>query len=353
MKLTTSTADVGCPGAGNWVAVGMWDGVHLGHQAIITALVAAARAAGGQAVVVGFDPHPMAVLRPEVAPLYLQTVAERAAVLAALGVDVHLVIPFTPDFAARSPEWFVDQVLVGELCARAVMVGFNFTFGRGGRGTAQTLTDLCARHGVPVRVFAPVRVAGETVSSTAIRYLLAAGQVDRAAEMLGRPFTLSGTVVRGDQRGRTLGYPTANLALAPGRQLPAPGVYAVRVAVLPPGRDWVPPGEPGVPAWPGVLNLGRRPTFRGEDLRCEVHLLDFAGDLYGRRLQVEFVHRLREERAFAGPAELVDQIRRDAALARQVLGAPERSGPAGGGGPGGPRGYGQPPGGGPGQGAGP
>lgn len=319
MELLTEAADVACVGAGNWVAIGNWDGVHVGHQAIISALVSEAHAAGGRAVVVGFDPHPMAVLRPAHAPRLLQTVPERAAVLAALGVDVHLTIPFTAEYAARTAESFVDETLIRDLCARRVMVGFNFTFGRGGKATARTLTDLCARHGVPVRVFDPVRVAGETVSSTAVRYALEAGEVTRAQELLGRPYSLVGEVVHGDKRGRRIGFPTANLALAAGRQLPAAGVYAVRAALLPPGAACLPPGAPGASYMGGMLNLGLRPTFGGQELRCEVHLFDFQGEIYGRRLQVEFIERLRGERAFSGIDALVAQIRQDEEAARRIL----------------------------------
>ncbi|MFO7173242.1 MAG: bifunctional riboflavin kinase/FAD synthetase [Bacillota bacterium] len=323
MLLVHATAAVPPSPGGNWVAIGHWDGVHRGHQAIIRNLVAGARAAGGQAVVMGFHPHAMAVLRPTEAPRQLQTVPERAETLAALGVDVHLVLPFTRELADTPPEEFVDEVLIRGLRARHVMVGFNFTFGRGGEGTAETLRELCRRHGVPVTVCPPLRVGGETVSSTLVRYLLAAGEVERAGELLGRPYSLSGTVVPGDRRGRLLGFPTANLALAEGRQLPGEGVYAVRVRVLPPDRHYLPPpGWPGDgegPVYGGMANIGRRPTFGGEEVRVEVHLLDFCGDLYGQRLQVEFIARLRPERAFSGPEALRAQLEADAAASRAIL----------------------------------
>lgn len=319
MELVRSVEQVPRHPDGNRVAIGMWDGVHLGHQSILRALVESARAAGGQSVVMGFDPHPMALLRPEEAPRHLQTVEERADVLAALGLDVHLVIPFTREFADLTADQFVDRILIGDLCARQVMVGFNFTFGRGGRGTAATLVELCARHGVEVRVFEPVRLGGETVSSTAVRYLLAAGEVGRAGELLGRPFALSGEVVPGDRRGRRLGFPTANLNTAAGRQLPAPGVYAVRVTLLPSGRHAVLPEEGGVTRYGGMLNLGTRPTVGGSGLRVEVHLFGFQGDLYGRRLQVEFVRRLRAERAFPDLDALARQLHQDERDARAAL----------------------------------
>lgn len=319
MQLVSAPSDVPPSPGGNWVAIGMWDGVHLGHQSILSALVGAAREGGGQSVVMGFHPHPMAVLRPDEAPRHLQTVEERADVLAAMGVRVHLVLPFTRELAGLEAREFVDRILLGELGARQVMVGFNFTFGRGGRGTAATLQELCGRRGVDVRIFEPVRVGGETVSSTAVRYLLAAGEVGRAAELLGRPFAVSGEVVPGDRRGRQIGFPTANLATSPGRQLPAPGVYAVRVTLLPPGRHAALPAEEGLARYGGMLNLGTRPTVGGTELRLEAHLFDFRGDLYGQRLQVEFLRRLRPERAFPDVDALARQLRQDEEASRAVL----------------------------------
>lgn len=327
MYLVDSPDGVPVVPGGNWVAIGHWDGVHRGHQAIIRALVEGARAGGGQSVVMGFHPHAMVILRPQDAPRQLQTVPERAETLAALGVDVHLVMPFNLELAGTPAETFVEEILLGRLAARHVFVGFNFTFGQGGKGTAETLRDLCARRGVPVTICPPFRLAGETVSSTLVRYLLAAGEVGRAAEFLGRPFSLGGEVVHGDKRGRLLGFPTANLALASGRQLPAEGVYAARVQILPPDRHYLPPvawpENTGLraagPSFGGMVNIGRRPTFAGEELRVEVHLLDFDGDLYGRRLQVEFIARLRPERPFTGAEALVAQLRADAAATRAVL----------------------------------
>lgn len=321
MQLVTDPAGVPRHPGGNYIAIGKWDGMHLGHQSIVRALVAAARAGGGQSVVVGFHPLPMAVLRPAEAPAVLQLLEERCVVLGALGVDVHLVIPFTMDLAATPAETFAETVLIRQLGARAVMVGFNHTFGRGGQGTARTLQEIGARHGVPVHVFEPVRLGGETVSSTAVRYLLASGDLAAAGEMLGRPFALTGTVVAGDKRGRLLGFPTANLNLAPGRQLPATGVYAVSVATLPPGLHAVLPDQ-SAGRHGGMLNLGYRPTFQGRSLRCEVHLLDFSGDLYGQRLQVDFIGRIRSEQAFAGVDALAAQLRQDEADARRLLAAP-------------------------------
>lgn len=324
MDLLTSATAIPRQGTGNLVAIGKWDGVHLAHQAVIAALVAEARQSGGQAVVMGFHPLPMAVLRPDSAPLMLQTLPERAEVLAAMGVDIHLAMPFSETFSAMSPEEFVSDVLVAQLQAKKVMVGFNHTFGRGGKGTAETLSRLCAVHGIPVRVFEPVRIDGENVSSSEIRLYVAAGEMQRAARLLGRPYSLTGLVVEGDKRGRQIGYPTANVALAAARQLPLHGVYAARVTLF---------EEPSVcngatpchvvprsgARYDAMLNLGHRPTFAGTELRCEAHLFDFSGDLYGSEVQVEFVQRLRGEQNFTGIDHLKAQLKADEADARACL----------------------------------
>lgn len=326
MDLISTCAEVPRRGTGNLVAIGKWDGVHLAHQSVITALVAAAREMGGQSVVMGFHPLPMVILRPDAAPPILQTLEERAETLSALGVDVHLALPFDRALADMTPEAFVRAVLVGQLQARRVMVGFNFTFGRGGRGTAETLKHLCAEHGVPVEVFHPVRIGGENVSSTEVRFSVASGEVERATALLGRPFSVVGMVVGGDKRGRTIGYPTANLNLAERRQLPAGGVYVAQVTILGGQGACFGPLPCQVvprtgPVYGGMLNLGRRPTFNGTGLRCEVHLFDYSGDLYGRELRVEFLQRLRGEQAFAGIEALKAQLARDEADARSYLAA--------------------------------
>lgn len=325
MELYAVAREVPRRGTGNLVAIGKWDGVHLGHQAIIGALVAEARRTGGQSVVMGFHPHPMAVLRPDEAPAMLQTLQERAEVLAGMEVDVHLAMPFNATFAGMTPEEFVRDVLVSDLNAKLVIVGFNFTFGRGGRGTAETLKELCDGYGIPVRVMAPVREDGESVSSTEVRLYVAEGHMERAAGLLGRPFSVNGTVVQGDRRGRTIGYPTANIALAQGRQLPSTGVYVAEVTVL----EQPACCEGGVlpctvsprtgARFGAMLNLGWRPTFQGRDLRCEAHLFDYQGDLYGRELRIDFLHRLRGEKAFQGIDGLVAQLREDEVAARAYL----------------------------------
>ena len=324
MELLASVNDLALTGAGNQVAIGKWDGVHMAHQAILSDLVAGARTTGGQSVVMGFHPYPMAVLWPDKAPPMLQTLGERAEVLASMGVDVHLAMPFDAAFAAMSPEQFVDEVLVSGLRASSVMVGFNFTFGRGGKGTAATLKQLCEARSIPVRIFDPVRIDGENVSSTEVRLYVAEGNMERAARLLGRPYAITGAVLHGDQRGRLIGFPTANIAVGERRQLPAGGVYVARVTLLEGTAPTVQQLPRQVelrtgPAFGGMLNLGWRPTFDGRDLRCEVHLFDFAGDLYGREVRVEFLHRLREEQPFAGIEALKAQLTADEAAARAYL----------------------------------
>ncbi|HYG58197.1 MAG TPA: bifunctional riboflavin kinase/FAD synthetase [Symbiobacteriaceae bacterium] len=324
MELCAAAGSVPKRGTGNLVAIGKWDGVHMAHQALIRILVDEARQGGGQSVVMGFHPHPMVVIRPELAPAMLQTLEERAEVLAALGVDVYLAIPFDASFANMPPEEFVRDVLVRDLNARRVIVGYNFTFGRGGLATADTLRSLCNAVGIPVEVMPPVREDGESVSSSEVRLYVAEGDMERASNLLGRPFAVTGTVVSGDKRGRTIGFPTANLKLLPGRMLPVTGVYAARATVLESrplcwGTDCCPVTPRSGPVYGGMLNLGWRPTFHGQDLRCEVHLFDFKGDLYGKELKVEFLHRLRGEQQFQGIGALTAQLKADEAEARAYL----------------------------------
>src|SRR5215470_1108326 len=287
------------------VALGVFDGVHLGHRAILGAAVAHARATGAPALVCTFETHPMEVLQPERAPLPITTLDERLDLIAACGVDGTVVLSFTRELAAVEPEAFVKDVLVDRLAARQVVVGFNHRFGRAARGDAALLRELGARMGFNVDVVAPLTVDGVPVSSTAIRTALGRGDVDAAARMLGRPYTLPGTVVAGAGRGRTLGFPTANVA--PGRPvLVAPGVYACTFEV-------------GGQARRAVVNVGVRPTFGEATLAVEAYLLDFSGDLYGQTVRLTFVSRVREERRFPSVDALRAQIADDVETARRRL----------------------------------
>jgi riboflavin kinase/FMN adenylyltransferase len=287
------------------VALGVFDGVHLGHRAILGAAVAHARAAGSPALACTFEPHPMEVLQPDRAPRPITTPDERLDLIAACGIDGTVVLEFTRELAAVEPEAFVKDVLVDRLAARQVVVGFNHRFGRGARGDAALLRDLGSRLGFSVDVIEPLTVDGVPVSSTAIRAALGRGDLDAAARMLGRPYTLPGTVVAGAGRGRTLGFPTANVA--PDRPvLVAAGVYACTVEVGGQRRQ-------------AVVNVGVRPTFGEEALAVEAYLFDFSGDLYGQTIRLSFVSRVREERRFSSVDALRAQIADDVETARKRL----------------------------------
>lgn len=285
------------------VALGVFDGIHLGHRAILAAAVGEARRHGLVALACTFEPHPLEVLQPARAPLPLTTLEERLALIAETGIDATVIVAFTPEVAALEPETFVRDVLVGALKARDVVVGFNHRFGRGARGDAALLEALGPRLGFRAHVVAPLSVDGIPVSSSEVRQALQAGDLERAARLLGRPYSVEGEVVRGAGRGRTLGFPTANVKTH--RPLPLPaGVYACRAFL-------------GADRYPAVINVGVRPTFGETELLVEAHLLDFSGDLYGRRLRLAFLRRLREERKFPDVEALRRQIALDVAAARE------------------------------------
>jgi len=288
------------------LTLGNFDGVHLGHGAILARARAEASAREGCLVVLTFHPHPAAVLAPGHAPERLQSLHERLVCFAAAGADVAVVQRFTPAFAAIDAEAFVRTYLCRHLRLRHVVVGHRVSFGRGRAGSAATLTALGASSGFSVESLGPVSVDGEEVSSTSVRAAIAAGAMARSARLLGRAYALRGRVVVGDRRGRTLGFPTANLHLPGGMMLPPDGVYAAWTET--------PRGRFGV-----ALNIGVRPTFAGRRRTVEAHLLDFDGDLYGRWLRLELVERLRGEERFADVAALRRAIAGDIRLAREVL----------------------------------
>jgi riboflavin kinase/FMN adenylyltransferase len=290
------------------LTLGNFDGVHLGHQAIVRRAVERARAAGGEAVALTFEPHPLAVLAPERAPPLLGSLHDRLARLRELGIDLTILQRFTRDFAALDPGAFVEDFLLRHLELIQVVVGYNVNFGRRRAGSAETMQALGPRLGFGVEVVGPVEAGGEQVSSTVLREVLQGGDMPRARRLLGRPYALRGRVVVGDRRGRTLGFPTANLHLHPDLLVPPDGVYAVGVEVQ--GGRYL-----------GVLNVGVRPTFAGRQRTVEVHVLDFEGDLYRCWMVVHVVKRLRGETAFAGPEALRAAIAADVARARRVLGA--------------------------------
>ncbi len=285
------------------LTIGNFDGVHLGHQALLATVVQRAAALGAPAAAYTFHPSPAEVLRPEAAAPRLQTIEERLAGLAACGLDEIVVECFDAEFAKLDAATFATRVLGDALRAQEVIVGWDFRFGRDRGGDASALQAALP---VPVTQFGPWRVGEEVVSSSRIRKHIGEGDVASAARLLGRPYTITGPVVHGDQRGRTIGFPTANVAVRPTAVWPAFGVYAVRARC-------------GDQRWGGVANLGVRPTFGVKAPALEVHLFDAAVDLYGATLEVAFVEHLRGEQRFDGPAALVAQIRRDAEAARSLL----------------------------------
>jgi riboflavin kinase/FMN adenylyltransferase len=291
------------------IALGNFDGCHRGHAAIVAQARARAMEVSGEAVVYTFWPHPVAVLHPQRAPAMILSLAERLARLRDLGVDGVVLRRFTRSFAALEPERFVEDVLVGGLGTRAVVVGANVNFGKDRRGTPDLLVSLGERLGFGVDVVPAVVEQEQTVSSSAIRRLIEAGDVVSVARLLGRALTVKGRVWRGARRGATLGFPTANL-FPRGGMLPPDGVYAVRVG-------W----EGEAVLRPGVANLGCNPTFGVLRRRLEVHLFDFEGDLYDRTLRVAFLERLRGEERFSSVDALVAQIRSDVDRARRILAA--------------------------------
>jgi riboflavin kinase/FMN adenylyltransferase len=287
------------------LTLGNFDGVHRGHQAILARVVEAARTAGGEAVAFTFHPHPVAVLRPDRAPPLITSLRDRVALMAAAELDVLVLQHFTPSFAEISAEDFVERFMVERLGATRVVVGHSVSFGHGRRGDATLLTELGTRFGFAVEVVGPVRVDGHDVSSSAVRRAIDAGDVSLARTLLGRPHRLGGWVERGRQRGAAIGFPTANVHVRAG-MWPPDGVYAVRVQ----HRDrWI----------DGVANIGTNPTFGAAPRTLEAHLFDFDADLYGERLRVAFIERLRGEVTFPSVEALVAQIARDADEARALL----------------------------------
>ncbi len=291
------------------VSVGVFDGVHRGHRAVLEVVRAEAAARGVRSVALVIAPHPLTILAPERAPLRLTSLDTRLRLLAHAGIDVPAVWPFTAETARLTPTEFLDAVAARYPLA-ALVVGPDHALGHQRTGTRDVLADLGAARGFAVRAVEPLVLEGEPVSSTRIRRLVAAGDLDGADRLLGWPYAIEGLVVTGDGRGRTLGYPTANLAIDPGSLLPPDGIYAVRVDGAREGA-----GDPVI----GAMSIGVRPTFVTDGRRTvEVFLLDFQGDLVGRTLRVTLLERLREERRFADAAALVAQIDEDVARTRAV-----------------------------------
>lgn len=282
------------------VALGNFDGVHQGHRRLLNRLVETAAQLNATPAVFTFDPHPMQVIKPERSPLLLMNKQDKLDMIASLGVEVLFCHPFTREFAQMSPESFVRDVLVNELGIKGLLVGFNYSFGKGGHGNPELLAKFANEYNFYLEIIPPVIMAGHQVSSTMIRGLLLEGRVDEASNFLGyKPF-IRGTVVTGEKRGRQIGFPTANMDIPQGILIPDTGVYAVRVKCN--EKNFM-----------GVANIGFKPTFHPDrpQKNIEVHIIDFAEDIYDQTILIEFTRRIRPEIKFDSVHHLVRQINND------------------------------------------
>ncbi len=301
------------------VAIGNFDGVHRGHQALLAACRSEAERQGCPFVALTFEPHPRRVFNPDTPPFRLTPFRSRVRRLRAAGVEALFCLRFNQALYGRAAEDFVRDVMVDGLGVRHVVVGYDFVFGRQRGGDVEFLQRAGETYGFGVTVLEPVTHGDDVCSSTIVRVNLESGRVRRAAELMGNWWEVEGRVRGGDQRGRTLGFPTLNLHLDADALKPSLGVYAVHVSIV---------GKEGGETWrPGAANLGRRPTFDGTGVVLEVHILDYSGDLYGRRVRVAFVEHIRPERKFDGLEALKAQIDADCGAARGILALPE-NGPA-------------------------
>ncbi len=297
------------------VTIGAFDGVHVAHRALISGAVMRARELGVQTTVLTFDPHPDSVIHPDRPVIYLTDNEDKAALVAEIGADRLIIQPFTPEFARVTAEDFVNRFL--ELAdIKEIHIGEDFAFGYKAQGNPVRLREMGHTLGFQVRSLAPLEVGSEVVSSSGIRRLLLDGDVTGAGRLLARPHSLKGIVIEGYQRGRLLGFPTANLAV-PGRfAVPGNGVYATMTTFLDAGKRG--------PAHPSVTNIGTRPTFDNGERSVETFVLDWSGDLYGQTIRVEFIEKLRDERKFAGLDEIKAQLTRDVEASRTALQAAGR-----------------------------
>lgn len=287
------------------VTIGSYDGLHLGHQAIIKRVIERAKSGGGEAVLLTFEPHPAKILYPRLDIRLITPYPEKMMLLERFGIDVTISLPFTRDLSEMSAQEFVQDIVHKRIGPRCAVVGFNFTFGKEREGTADVLRKMGGKLGFEVEIVPPYTLGHEVVSSTRIRELIMQGEVKRVNRMLGRSFIILGRVIHGHARGKGLGYPTANLEPTQGLY-PKEGVYAASVVM-------------GDETYDGVVNIGANPTFGDEELAIEVFLIDYQGDLYGRELQVALVDRIRDEKAFPSPEALVRQIEKDIQKAKEIL----------------------------------
>lgn len=294
-------------GLGTVLTIGTFDGVHRGHLEVLHEIGRRARVSGRRSVLVTFHPHPLRIVRPEVAPPLLTTPREKKEILAESGLNYAVFLAFTPALSRYSPRRFVKEILIDRLHGRELVIGYDHGFGRGRSGDADTLREIGSNYGVEVDVVPPVNAGGVAVSSTSIRRAVTRGDMVEAREGLGRPYSLRGIVVRGEGRGHALGFPTANIEIGDGEKLvPPAGIYAVRGIVRSGSYD-------------GALHIGPRPTFQGSPPSIELHLIDFDGDIYGEEVRVDFFRWLRAVQPFDSVASLVDQMREDVEEARAVM----------------------------------
>jgi riboflavin kinase/FMN adenylyltransferase len=296
------------------VTVGTFDGVHLGHWQVLQEIARRGAETGRRSVLVTFDPHPLRILRPEHAPPLLTTPLEKKEILAESGLEYAVFISFTRALASYEPRRFVEEVLLGRLGVEELVIGYDHGFGKDRSGDPETLVAIGAELGFSVDVVAPVLAEGSPVSSSRVRAAIAGSRLAEARACLGRPYSIRGIVVRGEGRGRGLGFPTANLRVGDGDKLiPPEGIYAVRAALKSGSHV-------------GALHLGPRQTFQGSPPTIEIHLLDFDADIYGEEVRVDFLRHLREIRPFGTVAALVDQIRDDVEAAREAVQAVDADG---------------------------
>lgn len=306
LKVTRGLSGERAPRAYPVATIGNFDGHHLGHRALLQTVVETARKAGGTALVLTFEPHPVKILAPHVDLRFLTSPEEKLALLETAGIDEVVFLDFTPTFAAMSPDQFASEILHRSLTLAELFVGNHFAFGKGRAGHIEDLVRLGGQYDFLVHPVAPVTIEGDVVSSTRIRQLIQAGKMEQAATLLGRTYGIKGPVVHGLQQGQALGWPTANLRIPSGRVVPPDGVYAARAVH-------------GADTYEAIAYIGTRPTFGAGERLIEVNLLDHSCDLYGQEIAVQFVSRVRGDHTFASAEELSKQIARDVEQARISL----------------------------------
>lgn len=288
------------------ITIGNFDGIHLGHKALIQETFKLSQILNAKPVIVSFDPHPRMVLFPKSEFKLLTTLEEKIYLLSELGVNSLTLIPFTQTLSDLSPDLFVQEYIVDKLKAKGVVVGFNFRFGKEKMGNVEYLEKIAQKYNFIVKAVSPVISNGIIVSSSAIRNFIEKAEIEKANQLLGRPYLILGKVIKGKGRGRVLGFPTANIEVSPQKMLPPAGVYAVWVTVK-------------KKKFKGALNIGKRPTFEEKDLSTEVHILNFEGEIYGEVIKIEIIKPIRKEIKFSSMEELKVQIKEDCKLVEKIL----------------------------------